>query len=41
MVLHFTDNNYDKSRFNAEKSMGVCETLQYAPGGKKVEKSYF
>ena len=24
-----------------EKSRGVCETLQYAPGDNKVEKSYF
>ena len=24
-----------------EKSMGVCETLQYAPGGNKVEKAIF
>ena len=24
-----------------KKSMGVCETLQYAPGGNKVEKAIF
>ena len=24
-----------------KKSMGVCETLQYAPGGNKVEKVIF
>ena len=24
-----------------KKTMGVCETLQYAQGGNKVEKSYF
>ena len=27
--------------FENEKSMGVCETLQYAPGGNKVEKAIF
>ena len=24
-----------------KKSRGVCETLQYAPGGNKVEKAIF
>ena len=26
-----------KGLFVGRKSMGVCETLQYAPGGNKVE----
>ena len=26
---------------SGKKSMGVCETLRYAPGGNKVEKAFF
>ena len=32
---YFKHSNYE------EKSRGVCETLQYAPGGNKVEKAIF
>ena len=34
-------NSMSQSIKTPKKSRGVCETLQYAPGGNKVEKAIF